>query len=76
MRLRDLILFAFVLSACTPHEPDPDWPVYLGDSGRRHYSALNQINRDNVRGPAAGVGLRLRRAQRDWWDDVHEPAGH
>ena len=27
---------------------DVDWPVYLGDSGRRHYSALDQINRDNV----------------------------
>lgn len=64
MRLRDLILFAFVLSACTPHEPDPDWPVYLGDSGRRHYSALNQINRDNVRD--------LRRA---WVYDSGEPRG-
>ena len=27
---------------------DVDWPVYLGDSGRRHYSALDQITRDNV----------------------------
>ena len=25
-----------------------DWSVYLGDSGRRHYTALAQINRDNV----------------------------
>ena len=25
-----------------------DWPVYLGDAGRRHYTALDQINRDNV----------------------------
>ncbi len=27
---------------------DVDWPVYLGDSGRRHYSALDQITCDNV----------------------------
>jgi len=27
---------------------DGDWPVYLGDSGSRHYSALNQITRENV----------------------------
>ena len=27
---------------------DVDWPVYLGDSGRQHYSELDQINRDNV----------------------------
>ena len=27
---------------------DTDWAVYLGDAGRRHYSALTQINRDNV----------------------------
>ncbi len=27
---------------------DEDWPVYLGDSGRQHYSPLTEINRDNV----------------------------
>lgn len=53
-----------VLAACQPQGEDPpgatskqaaavdlnnvDWPVYLGDSGRQHYSPLNQINRDNV----------------------------
>ncbi|MDE0009445.1 MAG: hypothetical protein OXS50_14335, partial [Gammaproteobacteria bacterium] len=45
-------LFASALLGfgCTP-EPetrDVDWPVYLGDSGRTHYSELDQINRDNV----------------------------
>ena len=28
--------------------PDTDWPVYLGDKGRSHYSALAQIDRTNV----------------------------
>jgi quinoprotein glucose dehydrogenase len=27
---------------------DRDWPVYLGDPGSRHYSALSQITRENV----------------------------
>lgn len=27
---------------------DTDWPVYLGDVGRQHYSPLMQISRDNV----------------------------
>ena len=27
---------------------DTDWPVYLGDAGRSHYSALDQIDRGNV----------------------------
>ena len=38
-----ILLFAF---ACAPE--DPDWPTYLGDNGRQHYSALDQIDRDNV----------------------------
>ena len=29
-------------------DTDTDWKVYLGDAGRRHYSDLTQINRDNV----------------------------
>ena len=36
----------------TPPADDPpsdiDWPVYLGDAGRQHYSPLTQITRDNV----------------------------
>ncbi len=29
-------------------QQDADWSVYLGDPGRRHYTTLKQINRDNV----------------------------
>lgn len=28
--------------------PDTDWSTYLGDVGRRHYSPLEQITRENV----------------------------
>ena len=38
-----ILLFAF---ACAPE--DLNWPTYLGDNGRQHYSALDQIDRDNV----------------------------
>ena len=51
-----LIVFALsLLWSCSPDrtdvpsaDTDTDWAVYLGDAGRRHYSALTQINRDNV----------------------------
>jgi|TARA_Y100000310_G_scaffold335510_1_gene417736 quinoprotein glucose dehydrogenase len=42
-----VILTTLILCACAP-EKDTNWPVYLGDSGRQHYSELDQINRDNV----------------------------
>jgi len=38
---------AALQAACGP-PADVDWPTYLGDSGRRHYSTLTQITRDNV----------------------------
>ena len=46
-------LLAFVLAALALAAPDAgaqdtDWPVYLGDAGRSHYSALDQIDRGNV----------------------------
>ncbi len=47
MRTTCLFLSTLYLCACSP-EQDTDWSVYLGDSGRRHYSRLEQINRDNV----------------------------
>ena len=47
MRTICVILAVSLLSACAP-KTDSDWPVYLGDAGRRHYSALDQITRDNV----------------------------
>ena len=37
---------ALLTTACGP--TDEDWPVYLGDSGRSHYSPLTEITRDNV----------------------------
>ena len=48
MRTICVILAASLLSACAPAETDSDWPVYLGDAGRRHYSELDQVTRDNV----------------------------
>ena len=49
--MRSIALFCAVLTvaACAPQPPgDVDWPVYLGDAGRQHYSELVQINRHNV----------------------------
>ena len=40
------LALALLASACGP--TDQDWPVYLGDSGRSHYSPLTQIDRGNV----------------------------
>ncbi len=40
------LALALLATACGPM--DEDWPVYLGDSGRRHYSPLTEITRDNV----------------------------
>ena len=53
MRSPYMIGALWFLGACTPApeslpEPDPDWDTYLGDSGRRHYSVLDEINRNNV----------------------------
>ncbi|MGE0387727.1 MAG: pyrroloquinoline quinone-dependent dehydrogenase [Gammaproteobacteria bacterium] len=33
---------------CAAAAGTADWPVYLGDRASSHYSALDQINRDNV----------------------------
>ena len=44
-------LFACALSAAEVRGAEPnaaDWPVYLGGKQRNLYSALDQINRDNV----------------------------
>ena len=48
--LLTLSLVLLVPAACHRSlDDDPgDWPVYLGDAGASHYSALTQINRDNV----------------------------
>lgn len=59
-RTRPLLLAAaatgfMAIGGCdtqTPPADDPlsdvDWPVYLGDAGRRHYSPLTEISRENV----------------------------
>ena len=41
-------LIAGVLAAQAPTDPGADWPTYLGDNGRTHYSRLSQITRSNV----------------------------
>ena len=36
------------VASCTPKTPDTDWPTYLGDAGRGHYSELTEIDPTNV----------------------------
>ena len=57
-------LGTLALVACTKASPDVDWPVYLGDSGRGHYSPLTQIDRGNV-----------HRLEPAWVYDSGEPEG-
>jgi len=38
----------FLFTACTSSQKDSDWPSYLGDDGRSHFSKLNKINTSNV----------------------------
>lgn len=47
---RPLLLFAllWLLAACTSDRNAADWPSYLGDDGRSHFSHLDQINTANV----------------------------
>ena len=37
-----------LLAACTSPQKDADWPSYLGDDARSHFSKLEQINTSNV----------------------------
>ena len=51
MRKCVAVLTLLVAGACVPVTPDDgntDWSVYLGDSGRQHYSPLDQITPENV----------------------------
>ena len=46
--------FSFILSIVTPVSaqhgaPNGDWPYWGGDAGSTRYSALDQINKDNVK---------------------------
>lgn len=60
--LLPLLLATLPITVCGP--ADEDWPVYLGDSGRRHYSPLTEINRENV-----------NRLEVAWVYDSGEPRG-
>ena len=42
------LAFAGAATAPAAAGQDVDWPVYLGDAGRSHYSVLDQIDRGNV----------------------------
>ena len=42
------IAFTIGLVACAPDAPDVDWPAYLGDEARTHYSPLTDIDPSNV----------------------------
>ncbi len=42
-------LLVFLAAGCRPSEPArTDWPSYLGDDGRTHYSGLDQITPENA----------------------------
>lgn len=44
-----IILFSFFVISCKQKDkPYTDWSVYRGDEGSRAYSALDQINKDNI----------------------------
>ena len=43
-----LIAFAIGLAGCAPDAPDVNWPAYLGDEARTHYSPLTDIDPSNV----------------------------
>ncbi|MDA0196777.1 MAG: PQQ-binding-like beta-propeller repeat protein [Bacteroidetes bacterium] len=44
-----LTAFCFIINACQQDQTNfSTWQVYKGDAGARSYSALNQINKDNV----------------------------
>ena len=43
-----MLSVAFTLVGCTTEAPDVNWPTYLGDEARTHYSPLTDINPSNV----------------------------
>ena len=65
-RLACWIVAASLAAGCAPERmpKDVDWRVYLGDSGRQHYSPLTDIHPDNV------ADLELA-----WVYDSGEPGG-
>ena len=47
-RVWSLIVIGTFVAGCGPAQPDVDWPTYLGDEARTHYSPLTDINPSNV----------------------------
>ena len=45
-----LIALGAFVAGCGPTLPDVDWPAYLGEAGRSHYSPLTDIDPSNVAG--------------------------
>ena len=43
-----LLSVGITLVGCAPAPPDVDWPTYLGDEARTHYSPLTDITPSNV----------------------------
>ena len=46
--MRFPLLLLLSMAVAVPAAQEVDWATYLGDRGRRHYSALDQITADNV----------------------------
>ena len=46
--MRSPLLLLLSMAVAVPAAQEVDWETYLGDHGRRHYSALDEITRDNV----------------------------
>ena len=42
------LALTLLLADCTSDHSSADWPSYLGDDGRRHFSQLDHINTTNV----------------------------
>jgi quinoprotein glucose dehydrogenase len=53
MKITPILLSASFAALCgfviSTHYADQNWPEYNGNGARSHYSALNQITKDNVR---------------------------
>jgi quinoprotein glucose dehydrogenase len=43
-----LLLLLFTTTQSFAEIPSSDWPVYGGDTGNTHYSALTQITPENI----------------------------
>ena len=71
--LARFVSIASALVVCTSvavHTQSPrpaagaEWPYYAADAAATHYSPLDQITRENVSPPEAGLGVEARRGCR------------